>query len=39
MQFQVELPHSFGEFRPKLIGIRFAVEDGSASTKRTPLST
>src|SRR5882724_10900826 len=26
MQFQVELPHSFGEFRPKLIGIRFAVE-------------
>ena len=26
MQFQVELPHSFGEFRPKLIGVRFAVE-------------
>ena len=26
MQFQVELPHSFGEFRPKLIGIRFAVK-------------
>src|SRR6267378_268874 len=26
MQFQVELPHSFGEFRPELIGIRFAVE-------------
>src|SRR6266853_4252186 len=26
MQFQVELPHSFGKFRPKLIGIRFAVE-------------
>jgi hypothetical protein len=26
MQLQVELPHSFGEFRPKLIGIRFAVE-------------
>ena len=24
MQFQVELPHSFREFRPKLIGIRFA---------------
>jgi predicted enzyme related to lactoylglutathione lyase len=26
MQFQVELPHSFGKFRPKLIGIPFAVE-------------
>ena len=26
MQFQVELPHSFGKFRPKLIGIRFAVK-------------
>src|SRR5467141_3534696 len=26
MQFQVELPHSFRKFRPKLIGIRFAVE-------------
>src|SRR6266850_319655 len=26
MQFQVELPHSLGEFRPKLIGIRFAVK-------------
>jgi hypothetical protein len=26
MQFQVELPHSFGKFRPKLIGIRLAVE-------------
>ncbi len=26
MQFQVELPHSFGEFRPELIGIRFAVK-------------
>jgi hypothetical protein len=26
MQFQVELAHSFREFRPKLIGIRFAVE-------------
>src|ERR1700723_1731850 len=26
MQFQVELPHSFSEFRPKVIGIRFAVE-------------
>src|ERR1700719_4989740 len=26
MQFQVELPHSFGEFHPKLIGIRFALE-------------
>ena len=26
MQFQVELPHSFCEFRPKLIGIRFAVK-------------
>jgi hypothetical protein len=25
-QFQVELPHSFRKFRPKLIGIRFAVE-------------
>src|SRR5579863_4846906 len=26
MQFQVELPHSLGEFRPKLVGIRLAVE-------------
>src|SRR5271165_2565705 len=26
MQLQVELPHSFREFRPKLIGIRFAVK-------------
>src|SRR5260370_10310246 len=26
MQFQVELPHSFREFRPKLIGIRFIPE-------------
>ena len=26
MQFQVELPHSFREFRPKLIGIRFVPE-------------
>ncbi len=26
MQFQIELPHSFREFRPKLIGIRFAVK-------------
>ena len=26
MQFQVELSHSFRKFRPKLIGIRFAVE-------------
>src|SRR5467141_3459036 len=26
MQFQIELPHSFGKFRPELIGIRFAVE-------------
>jgi len=26
MQFQVELPHSFREFRSKLIGIRFAVK-------------
>jgi len=26
MQLQVELLHSFGKFRPKLIGIRFAVE-------------
>src|SRR5467141_1528606 len=26
MQFQVELPHSFRKFRPKLIGIRFAVK-------------
>ncbi len=26
MQFQVELPHSFGEFRPELFGIRFALE-------------
>src|SRR5260370_29900307 len=26
MQFQVELPHSFGKLRPKLIGIRFAVK-------------
>src|SRR5467141_1147899 len=26
MQFQVELPHSFGKLRPKLISIRFAVE-------------
>jgi hypothetical protein len=26
MQFQVELPHSFREFRPKLIGIRSAVK-------------
>src|SRR6266404_4496831 len=23
MQFQVELPHAFGKFRPKLVGIRF----------------
>src|SRR5260370_11958736 len=26
MQFQVELPHSFGEFGPELIGIRLAVK-------------
>ena len=26
MQFQVELPHSLGEFRPELFGIRFALE-------------
>src|SRR6266851_1146327 len=26
MQFQVELPHSFCKFHPKLIGIRFAVK-------------
>src|SRR6266853_4364688 len=26
MQFQVELPHAFCEFRPKLIGIRFTVK-------------
>jgi hypothetical protein len=26
MQFQIELPHSFRKFRPKLIGIRLAVE-------------
>src|SRR6266581_4203104 len=26
MQFQVELPHSFREFRPELIGIRFTLE-------------
>src|SRR5882762_5118481 len=26
MQFQVELPHSFGKFRPELIGIRLAVK-------------
>jgi len=26
MQFQIELPHSFGKFRPELIGIRFAVK-------------
>src|ERR1700746_2021069 len=26
MQFQVELSHSFRKFRPKLIGIRFALE-------------
>jgi hypothetical protein len=26
MQFHVELPHSLGEFRPKLVGIRFALE-------------
>jgi hypothetical protein len=26
MQLQVELPHSFSEFRSKLIGIRFAVK-------------
>src|SRR5229473_2666 len=26
MQFQVELPHSLGKSRPKLIGIRFAVK-------------
>jgi hypothetical protein len=26
MQLQVELPHSLGEFRPKLIGIRFPLK-------------
>ena len=26
MQLQVELPQSLGEFRPKLVGIRFALE-------------
>jgi hypothetical protein len=26
MQLQVELPHSLGEFRPELFGIRFMVE-------------
>ena len=26
MQFQVELPHSFREFRPKLIGLRFLLK-------------
>src|SRR6184192_1775573 len=26
IQFQVELPHSFREFRPELFGIRFALE-------------
>ena len=26
MQLQVELPHSLGEFRPELFGIRFALE-------------
>ncbi len=26
MQFQVELPHSLGQFRPELLGIRFAME-------------
>jgi hypothetical protein len=26
MQFQIELPHSFGKFCPELIGIRFAVK-------------
>src|ERR1700758_1308691 len=26
MQLQVELPHSFGEFRPKLFGIRLDLE-------------
>jgi len=26
MQFQVELPHSFGEFRPELFGLRFTLE-------------
>src|SRR5437879_1724920 len=26
MQFQVELPHSFREFRPELFGIPFALE-------------
>jgi hypothetical protein len=26
MQLQVELSHSFGEFRPELISIRFALE-------------
>jgi len=26
MQFQADLPHSFREFRPKLIGIRFLLE-------------
>jgi len=26
MQFQMELPHSFAEFRPKLIGVRFPLE-------------
>src|SRR5437016_14296382 len=29
MQFQVELPHSFREFRPELFGIRFALESRS----------
>jgi hypothetical protein len=26
MQLQVELPHAFRKFRPKLVGIRLAVK-------------
>jgi hypothetical protein len=32
MQFQVELPHSFPEFRPELIGLRFVPESNHESS-------
>jgi hypothetical protein len=38
MHFQVELPHAFRKFCPKLLGIRFAVYDSGPMWVANPLS-
>src|SRR5882724_11241062 len=35
MQFQVELPHAFGKFRPKLVGIRFVPKSNHDAIRKS----